>query len=392
MRIRPGLIDLAFLGFIIVVVVVEVFNATDLGHSPWFNVPLALALSYVAMLAARLVVTSKVTLIAFLRGLTMPAIVVSAIAVLQLLRVPGVEQLLSVLIRSDGLDARIAARWDIRATSTIGHWTALGGYLAAITAAGCLDLLISRRKRSLHPWPVVVIAVALAGEVATLTFATVGVAVAVVGLTVLAIGARPILVILAVIVAFGGWGIFGQDISNRLEAQSGGGNYAAQDFSWLPQTVGYRANIWLTETSPAIAQRPLTGWGWQVYTATSEGWVVKPGSLVWGSPESEWFRTLISGGWASLAAEIALLLSGMGVIIASRRSLGLRPVAPVLATFIGLIVISSIHSHFANAGVPLVLWPLIGALIPFGRPIIAMVAASDESVVSPIGHVVLPSR
>lgn len=186
---------------------------------------------------------------------------VALIAIAQLLRVPGVNEVLVQITSSGGLAERLSSGWDIRGTSTIGHWTALGGYLACVIAASCVDLIISSAGTKLAPWPVAALTVLFAGAVTTLTFATIGAAAVILALTALRLKARPVLVLSGVAVLAAGWLVLGQSIAARLEQQSGQSQYAIAQYSWLPQTIGYRVNIWVTETLPAIVERPLSGWG-----------------------------------------------------------------------------------------------------------------------------------
>ncbi|WP_167542360.1 O-antigen ligase family protein [Rathayibacter tritici] len=361
-RVRLTPLDYSFLLLLLAWGLIELLNANEMRHSPFIGVLLTVGVAYAATFPVRMVVRAPSDLAPFLRGFSAPGVLVAGIAIAQLLRVPGVNEVLVQVTSSDGLTERLSSGWDIRGTSTIGHWTALGGYFACIIAASCVDLVVSSAGTKLAAWPIITLTVLFAGAVTTLTFATIGAAAVILALTALRLKARPVLVLSGVAVLVGGWLAFGQSIAARLEQQSGQSQYVIAQYSWLPQTIGYRVNIWVTETLPAIAERPFTGWGAQVYAAAEKDWPVRPLSLVWGSPESEWLRTVIAGGVVGLLAEILLLLVAFAVVLRSRRALGAAVVFPVSILLVVLVVISTIHSHFSNPGVPLALWPLVFAV------------------------------
>ncbi|WKK71703.1 hypothetical protein Q0F99_00260 [Rathayibacter oskolensis] len=260
-KIRLSPMDYSFVALLVVWALIELINASELRHSPFLGVLITVGISYLASIPVRMVVRGPSDLSPFLRGFALPGVAVSIIAVAQLLRVPGVNAILVQYTNSAGLAERLTSGWDIRGTSTIGHWTALGGYLACVIAATCVDLIISRNGSRLAAWPVVVLAILFAGSITTLTFAVVGTSAVIIALTALRLKIRPVLVISSLGVAFAGWTFFGQSIADRLEQQSGQSPYVIAQYAWLPQTIGYRVNIWVTETLPAIDERLLTGWG-----------------------------------------------------------------------------------------------------------------------------------
>lgn len=356
-------LDQAFIAFFILSSAIEALNADALEHRPFYGVTITILLGYAASWPARMVIKDADSLVPFLRGITVPSLLVSALAIGQLLNLTGVNEFLLAFTNSTGLENRLNDGWDIRGTSTIGHWTALGGYLACIVAACCIDLMLSRRGGRLQRWPIIVLGVALAGQLTTLTFATIALTVVILFVTLLRLRIRPSLVFVAIVVGVGGWLVLGQGIADRIADQSGESAYAIGEYSWLPQTIGYRVNVWVTETIPAIVERPWTGWGAEVYSAGVKGWPITPGSLLWSSPESEWMRTLISYGWPVLVLEAVVILTAIAAVVRTRADLTWDAVLPMLALIIGLIVIASIHSHFSNPGVPLILWPLVFALL-----------------------------
>lgn len=358
-----GVLDLAFVLYLMIRVQVEVFNAADLGHGIGLARLIDLAMIYIAFVSVRNVTGSLEQTVGFLRWFALPVALVSLLAVAQMLQLPGVADFLIAITDSSSFERRTASGWDIRATSTIGHHTQLGGYLVGVTAIICSDLLISKRAGLGIVRPLVLLAFALLGQAATLTFATIAASLIIVIATMLIMGVRPSLVFVVGVTGGLAWIAFGAGIAERLENQQ---QTVGSEFSWLPETIAYRATIWASETIPAIAKRPWTGWGQDVYSAAGNGWTVLPHELVWSSPESEYFRVLVSGGVISLIFEVLLFAATIWVLARSNHIRGWNGFAtPALVAFIVMLLASIIHSHFSSYGPPLVMWALVGALMAF---------------------------
>lgn len=361
-KIRLGPVDIAFLLFIGVRCAVELFNAGELRHDVFSGTLILPLMSYLAFVIGRQVAFTREHAIAFLRGVALPAIFVSLLAVAQVINLPGIADFILSNVSAGGYERRYTLGYEIRGTSTIGHHTALGGYLVCIAAVVCVDLLLSKRASGRLPLlPMLVLPFVLVGQVTTLTFATIALTGAIVLLTFLKLGLRPLLVIGVAVGGLAAWSLFGAALEERVGNQTA--DRAGSTFAWLPETIAYRADIWVAETIPAIAQRPLTGWGLDVYASAEKAWPLRPSSLMWLSPESEYMRTLVTGGAISLFAEVLLFGAVALVIARSARVVGTPVKTPVWTLFIGLLVISIIHSHFANPGVPYPFWLLIGLVV-----------------------------
>ncbi|MCZ4278360.1 O-antigen ligase family protein [Rhodococcoides yunnanense] len=314
-------------------------------------------LGYVALVLVRLMVQSKEDFHTLIRWLTVPAIAVAVIAVLQVINTPGLNDLLIQHVNSGGLAARLEKGWDIRATSTIGHWTALGGYLLVVIAARCVMIVNGTRKR----WDWLVILLLFLGQLSTLTFATIFASVAVLVGTLVLIRASLIWVVGVIGASIGIWYTVGSLIADRIDKQSEGSAALGGSYSWLPESLGFRLVVWMNETIPAILERPISGWG--IYAYQNRGTGKASEHLRWISPESEWMRTAVSSGLPALVLQFILLLCVYLLIRRVGMSEGLIRTGPIQVAFVGLVIISTIHSHFANRGVPLILWPIVGGLI-----------------------------
>lgn len=364
LRTRLGSLDLALLSYLLIRALIEVFNAADLAHSIGSERLIDLAMIYVAFFSARNVIGSSAEAVAFLRGFALPVALVSTLALVQMLRLPGAAEFVIAITDSSSFERRTSLGWDIRATSTIGHHTQLGGYLIGVIAVICTDIMLTKRRGRSITLPIVLLAFAMVGQVATVTFATILASAVIVLWTLLRIGIRPMMLLVISLIGAVAWFIFGAALEERLGDQQ---QVTGSEFAWLPQTIGYRATIWVNETLPAIAERPATGWGQDVYSAVGNGWSMRPSQLVWSSPESEYLRVLVSGGAISLAFQIFLFAVTLGTLWRLNRRIHRSGVAtPALVGFVVLLLISAIHSHFSSYGPPLVMWVLVGVLMSVG--------------------------
>lgn len=360
LRTRIGALDAAFLLYIVVRTAAEAWNASELQHSAYAGITLDPAMYYLAFLAARWVTESDENLIGLLRGLTAPVFFVAPLAIAQVLRVPGVGEFILANVSAGGFERRFGLNYELRGTATIGHHTAMGGYLLVLAAIACTDLLLTRSRGRWSSYPLVVLGLAILGQVTTLTFATIGATAVVILLTLLKLGIRPGILVASFVAMALAWGVFGSSVESRVEDQT---IRKSDEFGWLPSTVAFRMEVWINETIPAIAHRPFTGWGSDVYSAAEKDWPITPSELVWISPESEYLRTLIAGGWVSLIAEAFLLLVVLVALIRASRRLSGGIAVPAITVFAVLLIISTMHSHLSNPGVPYLLWPLIGAIL-----------------------------
>ncbi|MGO2748729.1 MAG: O-antigen ligase family protein [Pseudoclavibacter sp.] len=365
-RLRGNIFDLVFLSYISLLSFVEVFNALDVPHEIAVGSITTQLILWASTWPARLVIRSKRDFRAFLLGLALPAVFVSVLAIAQMLRIEAVAAWIAANVNAGGLESRLeAGRTDIRATSTIGHWTALGGYLAVAGTLLCVELVLRAGdsvKRS-GIWVTLGILIIFVGSVATLTFSTIAVLAAVLLVTFLKLGARITWVVLGGAAGLVGWSVFGAEVAGRLDAQSVVSRQTADELQWLPSTVAYRVRIWQNETLPALDQRPLTGWGQAVYDFPS--WTQFPTSLSWASPESQWLGLAMRGGIIMLIAFVIVLILIFIVLHRSRVSLGGGYIV-VVTMLVSLLATGLINSPFSTNGVPQILWPAIGAIMAAG--------------------------
>jgi PST family polysaccharide transporter len=146
----------------------------------------------------------------------------------------------------------------------------------------------------------------------------------------------------------------GSFLAHRLGAQfsttAGTGRPA-----FIPQTLGFRWQVWTGQYIPAILQRPITGWG-----------VILPHSIRWPNPESQYIGYLIEGG-VPLLVMFGFLFDGM-ICEAKRVTRSLDHVdralgEALLVTVVLLGVVNFNWPFLSNGGMPQMLWCLF-ALLP----------------------------
>lgn len=351
------------------VVFVTIRCFTDLVDSASLDIVLPVAalgdwgIILFAYFALRVTVDSLPDLITFLKYFIAPSYVVAAIAMLQIAGVGIVHEFITTFTRSPGLQNRLSLGWtEIRATSTIGHWTALGGYLVVMIAACCALIAYFAKSEGQTKWRYVVgLSILVGGLFSTATFAPIIVGGAVALVTMLIYFRRVDLVILGAIPLLAFLYTLLPLLLGRLDKQTYANAGYTSPYPWLPESVGYRVNIWVNESIPGGMRRPLFGWGSSVYDRLLES--TAPPELRWISPESEWIRSFVTGGWLVLIAEVVLLLVLVITVwrICKRRDFAW--LKPVLWAIVGLLIISTVHSHFTNRGVPLAVWPIVGAIV-----------------------------
>ncbi|MDV6314522.1 O-antigen ligase family protein [Gordonia amicalis] len=343
---------------------------TDLTSSFSLGVPLPSSgmadwiVILVAYFTARATVRTTTDAVQVLRSMIIPACFVAIVAVFQLFDFAGVTEFLAENTRSGGLNVRLEKGWDeIRATSTIGHWTALGGYLVCLAGANCAVLLFeARNKRRISKIYTLTLACLVMGTLSTLTFAPIIAVLLILAITILQLRKNAgyligLLIGPSVLLA----GAIAPRLVTRFDKQVNSENRVVSEYSWLPESVAYRMEIWLNEALPASVHRPVVGWGSGVYSRI--GLDTAPTELRWMSPESEWVRTLVTGGYVLLAAQLFLIGAVIRGLYRAATTDGQGWSAPILWATVGIVLMSFVHSHFANRGVPLALWPIIGVIL-----------------------------
>lgn len=352
-------IDLVFGSYIAVRIVLEYLASTEFSVPFGSGTILDLIIGYLAFTACRIVVRDVESFFAALVGVAVPGVLVAAIAVAQILGPPDISSFLISHFNSGGLETRIAQGWEIRGTSTIGHWTALGGYLSFVAAILAAKIVADHRSGSASRWGWLWLAVVVLGQVSTLTFATIAVTAAVLASMLYCIGVRPVHLLVGLVGALVAWAALGGMLTSRIEKQMYESSTGTTKYPLLPESVAFRVDVWVSESIPAIMERPFVGWG--IGTYRYFGTEASSDYLKWISPESEWIRTAVTAGIPALIWQVALLSLVVLLLKRLRNLVDGSFIDPLYIAVIAILVASFIHSHIANRGVPLVLWPIVGA-------------------------------
>lgn len=357
---RPGLLDGLLLLHVLVRIALEYYNDVEYG----FAVPFGSYADYLGWLfawfAVRLVVRSTADSRKMLLILASCAVPVAAVALMQLV-VPAFNGVLLKFVDAPSLASRITSGWSVRGTGTIGQWTFLGAYLVWAVAVFCCFLSKERNgRRNPSPWLIAALAFLLLGQFSTLTFAPILISVVIVISLLWQTRNLPAAVGLASAGAAAGWLLFGTLLSERIAQQTSARDVYRVGYGWLPESVRFRMGVWINETIPTIKEHLWTGWGTGVYERVGSG---RAGQLVWVSPESEWLRSLVSGGLILFASQV-LLLGGLGMALwrVIRTEMG-RAYVPVIIAFLGCLLHGSIAIIFSGRGMPLLMYPVLAAIV-----------------------------
>lgn len=255
-----------------------------------------------------------------------------------------------------------------RATGLIGHWTGLGGYLIVVVSAACCIMIIHAHDgRGSTVFTSAVLVFAFAGLVSTFTFSVIATGAVILAASAYWAGKGALSKASIVVLAAAIFSLFWQSVSTRLDQQFGGGTRIVDGIpAWLPSTVHYRVHIWTSETFPAIAQRPLTGWGSGVYESSDPGRAY-PAPLTWPSAESQWLSILIHHGSIAFVAFVFLIGSTCKQIWRCVRvATWVRPFGLLMALS---ILASFTVPMFTNRGFPALFWPVIGAAVSAAKAV-----------------------
>ncbi|QOC26399.1 hypothetical protein IC744_08690 [Microbacterium hominis] len=381
-HLRITWIDFAIVAYFLVRVLTEAINADRLDHSPAYPVAVNAAYYITAYYCARLTVSNRDELRAFLGALALPSIAVSAIGVLQVLGVSAVTSFVVNFTQSDAVINRLTDGRLTRASSLIGHWSALGGYLCCAAAIAAVCLVLDRAEgRRVSRTQLLVFAASMVGVLATFTFAAILAALAILIATMAVLGykVRGLLALTLLFVAASV--VFGDSLQSRFNLQDLPTTYLPPEFAWVPSTLAVRIYLWTTQTLPAISIEPWLGWGHSVFAGVGT-WPVYPKTIVWPFPESEYIKTLITGGIAELSAQVLVFIGWLTVIRRGGGSIDVRARSVLTVTFASLLIASSINAYFTNQGVPSIWWPLVGALAFAYTPGSALPASRRTSTVT----------
>ncbi len=293
------------------------------------------------------------------------------IAILQEVNIGGLRTTLSNIT---GNISPLQTQGIIRATGVFGNWAALAGYLMPLF----LVLVALALGRQLRRYPraalclatLMVIGIVLTAELSVLACTVLG---------VVYIGARYSrfaktvrwLAIAAVVCAV----VVGPVLASRFDQQFGAVAGSSRS-ALVPQTVQFREQVWTQQYLPAIAQRPLTGWG-----------VELPQTIQWPYPESQYIAVLIEGGYALLVMYLILLWAMFDRARNASRSRD--PVEQalgraLLVCVVSLVPLGAIWPFFSNGGLPQVLW----CLFALAEPAVTRLPVSPATRLEPTPDVV----
>lgn len=359
--LRISWIDYAVVFYVVIRVATEAINAERLSHPPSFPVAVNAIYYVVVYFCARLVVSDRTELRAFLGGLSLPAVLVSLIGVLQVLGVGFITSFVINFTQSDAVISRLSDGRLTRASSLIGHWSALGGYLCCAAAVAAVCLIMDKRAgRRYSRVQFVVFVASLVGVLSTFTFAVIAVAFVITVVAMVALGYRVRGILLLGGLAAVAWVVFGSSIETRLNIQDLPTTYLPPEYSWVPATIAVRISLWLTQTLPAIAEQPWLGWGHSVFGGIGS-WPIYPVTVIWPYPESEYIKALINGGLLEFGALVLVFAGWLGIIRVGAGRVAPPARAVLTATFVSLLIASSINAYFTNQGVPSIWWAIVGA-------------------------------
>lgn len=368
-------LDIAVLLLTIITAIIEASNAAYLNYAPDYMFVARPMIWLMIYWAARLSVSSLEDARRLLFWFALPAVPSVALGFAQILGVDAVQQLIVRLSPdSGGFIARLEDGRLIRATALVQHWTSFGSYLCTVVAASMALLTLSRIYKLGKEWIAWgLLAISGIGVLTTLTLAPIVTAffIFVGGLkTARAVGrAAPMVLLVAVVAAAS----LGSLFAERFEQQFATSREASSDgaSTWVPSTLAYRYNIWVTETIPMIKDRPLTGWGTSVYEAAISSPDTKrtyPYQMAWSSPESQWFNLLMTFGVIGFIGFLAVFFL-MWTTLRRASKAGNQWIArPTILLFVLMLISAFTAPVFTNHGLPVGLWTLLALASAFAAP------------------------
>lgn len=313
------------------------------------------------MFAIRFLVVHRNDVQDIVRVLVWSSVPVAVAAVLQFLDAPGVRTLIIALTGSD--TAPTPGQGDnVRATGLFSHWHSLGGYLCLVIILVAALLLRGSLVRRAHL--VGILAVDTAALVCTATFvALAGTALGVLLLAALHGRLRRTALVMTgatVLAAPVALAVLADRLNQQFESSKPVYQIDQSTYPFLPQTIGFRMEVWLDQYLPALEPYLLLGWGASV-----------PPGVQWEYTESVYVTLLVRGGLVLLVLYLALMVAALQLAVRLRASdLPLLPevMAVGIVTF-GVMQLT--NPFFTDAGFPQMWWLCLGVLLsqPFRQPI-----------------------
>lgn len=273
-----------------------------------------------------------------LRWLLLGSVPVSSLAIAQYFHVAGVDRLLT-RFTSEKFEF-YGGFLEPRATGPFEHWHLLAGYLLVVLLVA-IELLLRRSDLVSRATFGIVIGLGTCAMLLTLTFTTF--IIGLVGVMVLAarkhrlgtVLLRSMLVLVPAVLAFAPY------IRGRLAEQFSSGTPSG---SPLPQTLGYRVEVWSRDYLPALRGRVLLGYGPEL-----------PPDVVWRFTESVYIELVLRGGVVLLLAFAAFMVTALVTAVSAVHSPD--PDVAAAATVVGLLVVLLVPMHavfpyFLTTGLP----------------------------------------
>ncbi len=287
-------------------------------------------------------------------GVTVLLIASAPMALLAILQEANVAGLRLSLWTITGSTSPLESSGIIRATGLYGNWAALAGFLfpiiVVLIALALAGQLKQRRAFTLCLGALMVIGLVLTAELSVIICLILGVFV----LGVQYGQFRKMITWFGIAVAVS-LCVLGPVIGQRLNNQFGFVAGSARG-SLVPQTIAFRETIWTQQYLPAVAERPLEGYG-----------NVLPDTVAWPYPESQYIGLLVEGGYPLLIMYLLLL---WGMFDQARRTARLEdPIQRALGRALMVCVVSLVAlgvtwPFVSNGGLPQVLWCLFGLAGP----------------------------
>lgn len=375
-KIQLTKIDYAYLFMFLMGTVLPVLGVVARGQSPDWAEVIALLKQYALYRLIVMTLNSRSHLSRAVVLLLLPSLLVSVVALLQLLDVASIRSLLSDIYYEGG--AFSVGSQVYRATATLSNWNSLGGYAAL---GACLSLaLIRHRKALMIPW---LAPVALAANLSMLMLA--GSSSSVVGFMSGAfvwwilrsrrarLQKRHLLYILlilvvgSVVLVVAGQAVLQKQIERQRPSEvvdRATGRTVV--ISWVPRSVVVR---WLLA-------RYLFGLIAEDGLALLTGFGVGEDALAllpWGTAESGYMTMLFFYGPLFVLAYLVLLR----VIVSQARrirkhlkaddELGMAITTAVISITFAMGVMNIISTYYSEAGVTHYFWTVIGCMMVLPR-------------------------
>jgi hypothetical protein len=310
------------------------------------------------------------------------SVLVSMLAVLQQFRLHAVDQALASATASNAFGVPAYGVFE-RATGPFPHWSALAGYLFPVLVVA-MAMVIDRATR--YRW-LVTAALAVGSVALLLTAELSAIACSIIAVVVLGAWSGKLRQVLRALVIGGVLlGVLaGPFLATRIQSEFGRGPKGSLTLA-TPQTIAFRLQVWGGQYLPAIAARPLAGYG-----------VVLPTSVTWPYSESQYVTLLMEGGIPLLLVFVglqAVMLAEAGGRARKRRTARLGPASGTaarsamanpdeqldeqlgcnlgraLVVVVALLVaMDTIWPFLSNGGLPQVLWCLFGLLPASSRDV-----------------------